>query len=283
MRALCASDQWTSVVAVCRRAPSADELVVGDAPAKLTVQVATVDKPEDEARIVQGWSGAHVLFNCFGTTRGAAGSAAEFKRVEVDLTARAAGARRPSNPAVARAPRRRTRPKAPGAPHAARAPPSLRRRAREEGGRLPRGGRVGAGRERGAEGAVGEAAPAALRADDGPEGGGDARRLRRRAHHLQAGHAQPDEGRPRVGGLVADVARPARSPTRRAPPSLPAPAPSARTSPTSSTSGSRSSCSRPPWCATPPPRWHPPTRPRRSCRATRASPPRRRRKRHSFT
>lgn len=89
-RALCGNDRWTSVVAVVRREPAAGELTDGEGAKKMKVLVAALDKPEDEQRLLDGWKGADVLFNCFGTTRAAAGSAAEFKRVEVDLTARAA-------------------------------------------------------------------------------------------------------------------------------------------------------------------------------------------------
>ena len=86
VRQLCEDERWTAVTAVVRRTPSPGELYEGATPPpKLRLQVVEAfDSPEQEAEMVREWQGAHVLFNALGTTRGAAGSAAEFKRVEVD-------------------------------------------------------------------------------------------------------------------------------------------------------------------------------------------------------
>jgi oxidoreductase len=91
VRKLCAESRWVSVTAVTRRPPSEGELYDGPQPEKLHVHVVgNLEEPGEEAGIIEAWSGAHVLFNTLGTTRGQAGSAAAFKHVEVDLTARAA-------------------------------------------------------------------------------------------------------------------------------------------------------------------------------------------------
>ena len=52
--------------------------------------IKNLEAPESEAQIIEAWAGASVLFNTPGTTRAAAGGAAAFKHVEVDLTRRAA-------------------------------------------------------------------------------------------------------------------------------------------------------------------------------------------------
>ena len=92
VRKLCAESRWASVTAVTRRPPSDGELWDdGPQPEKLHVHVIrNIEEPGEEAGIIEAWSGAHVLFNTLGTTRGQAGSAAAFKHVEIDLTARAA-------------------------------------------------------------------------------------------------------------------------------------------------------------------------------------------------
>ena len=91
VRKLCSEDRWLKVTAVTRRPPADGELFEGPTPEKLTVQVIkNLEAPESEAQIIEAWAGASVLFNTLGTTRAAAGGAAAFKHVEVDLTRRAA-------------------------------------------------------------------------------------------------------------------------------------------------------------------------------------------------
>lgn len=92
VRRLIEADRWASVTAVVRRTPAPGELFDGDIPPpKLRIHIVpALDAPDEADAIVENWRGAHCLFNTLGTTRATAGSAALFKRVEVDLSAHAA-------------------------------------------------------------------------------------------------------------------------------------------------------------------------------------------------
>ncbi|PSC69508.1 Oxidoreductase HTATIP2 [Micractinium conductrix] len=85
---LLASPRWGSVTAVGRRAvepPAAYKSQPGYDASKLKQAVVDMDNLEEEA--APAFAGADSVFCCLGTTRSAAGTAAAFKKVDLDYVA----------------------------------------------------------------------------------------------------------------------------------------------------------------------------------------------------
>jgi oxidoreductase len=78
-------EEWSSVVSLGRRV-----VYDSDETRPLKLREMIVDYEYLEASSVGAWSNTDVVFDCLGTTRSAAGSAAKFVRIERDYTASAA-------------------------------------------------------------------------------------------------------------------------------------------------------------------------------------------------